>query len=209
MDEIGERIARIKSKLEQYLSTFDAEEEREGIPSPCLNEEEVAEYEQQHGVRLPEAYRRALLEIGNGIEEGEPFFYPLENGLNQYANPHLAKPFPVTESYEQHYEERNPEDYVLLDPEIAEGVKEHGSLTIRPDGCGREYRLIVSGDARGQVWYGDFGDACPCLPRIDFLAWYEAHLDVLIYDALHDGEGPNVEEIIFAGYNEDGSVKPE
>ena len=83
------------------------------------------------------------------------------------------------------------------------------SLTIRPDGCGREYRLIVSGEARGQVWYGDFGDACPCLPRLDFLAWYEAHLDVLLYGALHDWEGPDVEEIIFAGYDEDGNVKPE
>jgi SMI1 / KNR4 family (SUKH-1) len=190
MDEIGERITRIKGKVLGWLSEYTGGEGDEESLRPCLTEDEIAEFERKSNVRLPEEYRRALLEIMDGIvfedpvgEMSEPFFYPLA------PTPNLDKPFPLTAPY---YDG----DYTLVYGE--EDIRKRGTLTLCPDESGGDFYLIVTGEARGQVWHGDSDTGGPCLPHIDFLAWYEACLD-----AGRDEVG----DIIWAGYNSDGTVK--
>ena len=189
-DEMGARIARVKGKVLQWLAIVTEGQCGEESLQECLTEEEMAEFERRSNVRLPEDYRRTLLEIMNGLEfesvameHGEPFFYPL------VYTPDLDKPFPLTEPYEDG-------DYEDLYGD--EDIRTRGALILCPDGCGADFYLIVTGPARGQVWHGDSSTGGPCLPRIDFLAWYEACLDAGRED---------VGEIIFAGYDLDGNVR--
>jgi hypothetical protein len=47
-----------------------------------------------------------------------------------------------------------------------------GSLIIAEFGCGAFHRLIVSGPARGQVWFDDCANDAGLTPGAEFEPWY-------------------------------------
>ena len=64
IDELEQRIKQIKHKLiERHIHL-----------NPCLGEHEVESFEAQYNIRLPEAYRRFLLEVGDG-GAGPPYLF--------------------------------------------------------------------------------------------------------------------------------------
>jgi hypothetical protein len=145
---------------------------------PSLTEDEVAEFESKHAVKLPEEYRRFLLGVGNG-GYGPPSYglAPLGSGpASSYTPeteywerlPDVAKPFPFTKLWV--WEGGDESD---------EGSREqvnHGSIFIGTDGCGMDWRLIVTGPERGNIWQICGEGMQHTNPKRSF-KWYENWLD--------------------------------
>jgi hypothetical protein len=164
--DLEQRVSRIKNKI--------AERGLQLNPPASLGEVEFFEARSQ--VRLPEEYRRFLLEIGDG--GGGPPEYglmklgqvPKDRGADAgEALEHLHRPFPLT----RHWVWEGDED---PKEELRQALN-HGRLHLGTDGCGMYWILIVTGPERGQVWLTADVGIQPCAPRRDFLSWYEYWLD--------------------------------
>src|SRR5262245_38855326 len=59
---------------------------------PVLSSREVSGFEQQHGIELPDGFRRFVLEIGNG---GDGPGYGLRAFDPHSQQPRIAQPFPL------------------------------------------------------------------------------------------------------------------
>lgn len=165
---MDEQLARIRAKAGAKKITF----------CHCMTPDDVARWETQHGIVLPEGYRRFLLEVGNG-RDGPLAFGVLrlgnipndldaEQSRSWAALCDIEKPFPFTEPWVWEGEEYDPAKHASA---------RHGSLNLGSDGCGLYYLLIVTGAERGNMWiYCDVG-VVPLEPRRDFLGWIEAWLD--------------------------------
>ena len=51
-----------------------------------------------------------------------------------------------------------------------------GLVTIGTEGCGMDWRVIVTGEQRGMMWNVEAQGAQPCAPARDFLGWYRLWL---------------------------------
>lgn len=162
-DPIDEQLARIRTKSDARAHTF----------CYCSAREDVERFERDHGVVLPEGYRRFILEVGNGGDMfnrlgSVPNDLSPEEKRSCFELPDLAKPFPFTEPW-------------VWEGEPYDGPKRatarYGSLNLGTEGCGEYWLLIVSGAERGNVWsYASVG-VVPLQPKRSFLDWVEAWLD--------------------------------
>lgn len=144
--------------------------------APPASEEHVSAFEHEHGVALPESYRRLILELGNG-GDGPPFYglEPLSDHRIEPGGPHpaenhntrLATRFPGVPC--EGLEDMLPEE---ADREWAR--YEAGRLLLGTDGCAILFVLVLTGPARGQVWRIDEVGAVP--EADDVLRWYAAWL---------------------------------
>jgi hypothetical protein len=175
---MNEQISRIKAKLAKF-----------GVPmNPPLNEQEVEEFERQHGITLPDGYRRFIIEVGNGghgpafhglVRLGDENAYgSMNRELNRFWGraPFVARPFPFTSEC---FFDDTIETSVARQ-HAQEGTREqmsYGNIFLGSDGCRMDWHLIVAGLERGNVWqFGEFGPM-PTKPKKDFLRWYEDWLD--------------------------------
>lgn len=121
----------------------------------AAGEAAVAAFEAANGVSLPAQYRTFVAATANGAI-GPPHYglVPLGEragaGSDHLVRPgSLAQPFPLTGSWVW-------EGAVDLgDPETIERLRqvhECGTLPLGTDGDGTDHVLVVTGDARGQVW---------------------------------------------------------
>jgi hypothetical protein len=168
IDELEQRIEQIKHKLI----------ERDIQLNPCLGEHDVESFEAQYNIRLPDAYRRFLLEVGNG-GTGPPSYglEPLAETLTGSFPPddwtrfRPDLPFPLTDGWNYYVDDEQ------LSDEIEAATVEHGHLYLGTRGCGEDWILITTGNERGYVWMRTEMATVPCEPRRDFLSWYEYWLD--------------------------------
>ena len=82
IDELEQRIKQIKHKLiERHIHL-----------NPCLGEHEVESFEAQYNISLPEAYRRFLLEVGDG-GAGPPYYglVPLAETIINSAHTEMVR----------------------------------------------------------------------------------------------------------------------
>ena len=174
---LTERLARVRAKVA---------ERGIGLRS-SRSEEEVASFEDELGVRLPDEYRAFLLTVGDGHTPfwkgpgpgvGPPYYGLLSMRDSLTPEPSAAHPPPV----------RPREPFPLErawvwegDPDAAEerinSVFTDGLLYLGTDGCGMYWVLVVTGTERGHVWFVAEQGACPTVPPVDFLAWYEHWLN--------------------------------
>ena len=141
-----------------------------------ISVEALTTWEEEHSLRLPNEYRRFLLEHGNGGNVG-PFYglfplgeLPLElRSLSDSQN--LAKEFPLRSEWVWE-EEQDSDD---LDLKISS--TEHGVLPIGDEGCSTYWGLIVNGECLGEVWLFTGEGATPCVPRMGFSAWIKKMRD--------------------------------
>jgi hypothetical protein len=215
-----ERLTVIMRKL-VYLREVDGERRIEGavrhkyVLHAPLMEHQVQQFEIDHGVALPEAYRTFLTFVGNGGAGPFSGLLPLEEGIREFGlrnDPQLlSRSFPIGEAVELSalIEEQTDFDpcassesmgeffrrlendpsfkmvYDALDEQFHSPYYSRGSLMICDYGCGIVFRLIVTGDERGNIWLDDRANdngVYPILdPRtgqhIDFCTWYETWLD--------------------------------
>jgi hypothetical protein len=168
---MNEQISRIKVKLKGRASQLN----------PRLKVAAVREFEKLYRVRLPKEYRDFIIHLGNGgIGPPDYGMYALgttETQLQQFRRPeqqdlsHITDPFPFTKVW------------VWENGEVSlEGTDEqvcNGSILLGTDGCGMDWRLIVTGPDRGVPWMISGEGIQPVCPKRTFLQWYEDWLDGL------------------------------
>ena len=163
MNQVEDNFSSIIESIKRHLAMRDAH------LLPPLPQEEVEAFESRYQIRLPDSYRRFLLEIGNA-GDGPPHYglRPLSRTI-QKDNGEILRPqnpFPLKEYWV--WEDDEEVDETLLDSVFLDGL-----LYLGTDGCAQDWVLIVSGEERGNIWQiADVG-AQPCAPRLDFLSWYQ------------------------------------
>lgn len=201
---------RIRSKL-AFITAAEAGRLGGGAPpklEPRLSAADVDAVERQYRVRLPEAYRTFLLEIGAGGAGPGFGLYPLvrsgalwewEGDFGGHAQD-LTRPFTHTDAKDltthEIWTRRPPESdgpaleaweeelELLLDaPEWTDGA-----IVLGEASEASEHLLVVTGPERGHIWI-DERRACYGIrpvrgpegaPRITFDVWYERWLDTRI-----------------------------
>ncbi|HEY2701315.1 MAG TPA: SMI1/KNR4 family protein [Pseudonocardiaceae bacterium] len=141
---------------------------------PALSESEVAAFEQSYGITLPAEYREFVRRVGNGGAGPCYGLYQLdgaelvEQNREDWLRPeHFATPFPHTEFWNP-----NSPELTMTDDEYFDPKWDTGSIIIDHYGCGHFYRLIVTGPARGQVWFDGRASDEGLTPGPDFTTWY-------------------------------------
>jgi hypothetical protein len=154
---------------------------------PPIAERELRSFELEHAIRLPEDYRRFLLEIANGgrgpyygllsLEEWEyPGRLPKREELAKEPTlGFLASPCPL--------QDRLYGENWLHELEPYEWDPYQGTLTLCHQGCTYLALLVVSGEARGRVVNVCMSLQLPVFsPYPDFLSWYEGWQDMFLSD---------------------------
>src|SRR5262249_10052106 len=139
---------------------FGSEQHRYRL-GPVLSEAELAAFERDNAIRLPEDYRRFLSTVGNG---GAGPYYGLEP-LSTFGRD-LSRPFPLvaaTDTLTDEALERllNCADYP-------------GVLEVCHQGCAIYSYLVVNGPTYGTIWDGR-EDFYPT--GLTFGAWYQRWLE--------------------------------
>ncbi len=195
LSHILEGLATLRD-TDSKLKVFGARHHKY-LLRPCASEQALAAFEEQRQVRLPEEYRRFLLEVGDG---GAGPSYGLESLSNclqhlddEASATALAQPFPHLDYWnpmdEWRCAGRVHETYSFYEAEFVRDENVFGSIVLSNLGCGMTNLLIVSGPQSGSVWLEDrcnsagifplmLGNARMDLersdgPRIGFLDWYE------------------------------------
>ena len=173
LDRIEAIRAKFASVIERVVRPFGFEAHRLRL-LPKANEGDVRAFEELYGLSLPEDYRAFLLGVaagGAGPGYGlVPYDASPSHERAAFPVEAVAAAFPFTEAQ-------------LLDPEQlpAELPFPSGTLVLCDEGCGYLHLLVVSGEARGQVWVdalvSDVG-IFPIAPT--FSDWYERWLDNLL-----------------------------
>jgi hypothetical protein len=137
----------------------------------------IAEFEESHGVRLPEQYRRFLIEAGDGGAGPAHGLRPLASACaaedGQGCRPgHLTRECPYLPGprYPWWWED------LYEDPPGPDGMSLPGTLLVCSGGS-LQTRLIVAGPARGRLFNVDVDGMGPYVVEDrDFLSWYERWL---------------------------------
>lgn len=184
--DFSKQIERLKLKLMN-----------DGDSSSVISEEEVQEFEEKYNIKLPEGYRRFILEIANGnvrgymsgiIPLGYIFNLPGDKSTQENYFSNIRKVFPFEYPWIHYHETEIDEKYHLLKytyPRCMEHLTTHGNMIIENDGCAEYWNLIITGPQRGKVWSFHGNTIIPS--SLDFLDWIET---------IHNKEEPygNLEE---------------
>ena len=161
-DEIKTAVEEIREKLDTLGIT----------PRPPLKRSAITTFQEQTGVKLPREYTAFLTQIGDGFEVQFDSFV--------YRFPPLAELKYDPECIGKRFSHR--ESWCWEDDDKATGQKiaaatHNGQIKLVDCGCGRSFRLIVVGGAKGEVWdMADVGIA-PYGNGLDFLDWMKDFLD--------------------------------
>ncbi|MEU2119452.1 SMI1/KNR4 family protein [Streptomyces sp. NPDC016459] len=167
---MDDQIARIRAKLTALPA---AEKATLGGP---VSEKRITEFENGHGIRLPEQFRQFLTRIGNGGYGPTYGLLPMEEwhpAADREGEGHLSTPFPVVPDL------GIPESLALDDGPVDSYP---GTITVVYRGCSDLTLLVVTGPGRGRlVEVNTDGFFCPRFHAdSDFLAWYERWLDFVL-----------------------------
>jgi hypothetical protein len=200
-----QQTRRILEKLTQAraadskLEVFGANSHGYVVHAPA-SPQAVSDIEERLAIKLPQAYRRFLLEVGNGGDgyDGSaagPFYgiYGLSDRLEREWLPKVvARPCILSPGMSQ------PEWEALvaslgLDGDLDDNAYDEalntlfgGLLAVGSQGCSVYHGLVVNGPYAGRVVNIDmeFSSRPVFAFEPDFLAWYERWLDEVIADDL-------------------------
>lgn len=192
---MDEQIERIRHNLERVRNRHLEHPARDYDRSyhnfklrPRVRLSEVVAYEERYGFSLPEAYRRFILELGdggagpwNGIRS---LIRGTDPGMQEIEATCAALPTLITDDAdlgETDWREK------LLGPdweelwEADENLFSRGTIRLSDEGCGHEIVLVVNGPTAGMVCSTDHGFSPPrfCDPP-GFLDFYESWLNTVL-----------------------------
>jgi len=184
MERLAVKIAELAAK-DTEMKTFGASTFGQGHQyrmNAVLPVDELASFEREYDVQLPQDYADFLTQIGNG---GIGPYYGLYSLAQSVADDprhkcrgFLASPFPLVEFFNPHDEEENATDDALFDDRYI-----CGSIVLSHEGCGYYDRLIITGPQAGQVWSdGRVSDQGIAPLGCDFYTWYDRWLTDAIAD---------------------------
>lgn len=188
--EIDNRIAEIMQKINK-LSNRTPEYTCGAWPPQWkapLTEKQVAGFEKEKGVKLPEDYRRFITTAASaGTQPFYGLYGLLERKPSYEMNPIVEKTFPYTIHKPLFIAELTEEEYDdLLDDENTGYIQ--GFILLCHEGCGMESILVLNTEDEetyGTVWFydlaNDFGIAPILNPKnkkpMHFLDWLEFWAD--------------------------------
>ncbi|RFP66539.1 SMI1/KNR4 family protein [Hymenobacter lapidiphilus] len=208
-DHYAAQIARIKAKLpaaraaDTDLKVFGADSHHYQLQEPVA-EAALQQVEADYGIRLPEAYRCFMREVGNG--GAGPFYgiYPLGHGLNglvddpaQYLRQPCRLQPGMTDAQWKELTRAIEEEQDMADEafERAMGELYAGLLPLGDQGCANYHALVLNGPFAGRVVNVSWERYLPGFAyEANFLDWYERWLDEVIAD----------EQAGWFGYNRGG-----
>lgn len=184
ISKIIKKMESLKKKDTQF-AIFGSETHQYKL-NKTKSENELLEFEERYGIKLPYGYREFLKRVGNGGAGPYYGLEPLENSMsddldrptdNEWIDP--SKPFKFVEAWNENEEtDFNEEEY--FSKELM-----NGALKISNFGCGISLILVVNGAEYGNIWVDDRGNDQGIYPdpyfknngRINFLDWYEYWLN--------------------------------
>src|SRR5262245_5439146 len=168
------------------------------VLNPPLTEPQVAEFEAAHRIRLPDEYRRFLIEVGNG--GAGPYYGLFRLGERMHLRDLRpwtendgvvgvpAEPFPHSGPWndltgEPPEEDEGDESYdarmEAFEEQYFSPRHMDGAIPIADLGCALGHWLVVTGPEAGHVWCdhrseggGIFPLAAAERERVTFLQWY-------------------------------------
>lgn len=184
-EQYDQRIARIMDKIEALRDrefSFTCGEWPASWKPP-VSEEEVAAFEAEKGIRLPEDYRRFITTVASA--GSQPFYGLLPLRQKETV---VEKPFPYTPDNILYFLYMTEEEMDVFYDEDTPFTADHGLLTLCTEGDGMDSVLVVNSedpDTYGTVWYFDLANDCGIIPMRDkntgkpfhFLDWLEYWAD--------------------------------
>jgi len=170
----GKSAEEIKTAVEEVKERLD---KLGVVPRPPLKRDAVTTFQEKTGIKLPREYTAFLTKIGDGFEITFDRF--------TYRFPPLAEAQFDPERIKKRFSHREAwiweDDDSATDRKITAAVQ-NGQLSLVDCGCGRSFKLIVCGGAKGEVWdVTDVGIA-PYGNGLDFLDWIKDFLDRKVID---------------------------
>ncbi len=151
--------------------------------------DEVAAFERQHGITLPEDYKAFLTQLGNGGAGPDYGIFPLGEGEEQPLWPNVLERLSETFQLNEAWNDRSlgttslggtftPDEAYYSDAVMT------GAIPIATKGCALDYWLVVSGPRAGEIWFDKRTDSEGVEPVLDadgrhltFGPWYLNWLD--------------------------------
>jgi hypothetical protein len=163
--------------------------------NPPLKAEEVAAFEANQALHLPEDYRDFILNVGNGGAGPCYGIYPLRlegsihHGMANRDRIDLSVPFRHAEPWDADWLDQidwdageRPDDCRMLEYMDTRHIA--GTLCICHRGCGDFWLLVVRGNEWGHLWMDGRGNISGIFPesgahgeRLTFSQWYLDWLD--------------------------------
>lgn len=169
IDELAAKLRELAAK-DTSFKIFGAESHRYEM-NPTIEPRELEWFEREYAVELPHDYREFLLRVGNGGPGPYYGILPLRDSVSDRSHHasrlFLSTPFPLTKAYNY-----------FLEPAIEGELFEEdrhlcGSITLAHEGCGYYFRLVISGQQRGMIWFdGEVSDQGVAPLNVDFYTWY-------------------------------------
>lgn len=181
MENSQEQIGRIKIRLDALRSAdsafqvFGATEHHYRMGAP-MSEAEIQAFEELHTIDLPEEYRAFLRTVGR--EGAGPYYglFPPTDSLQKLEHVRcdfLSLPFPHQEAWNWTGDAIMADEHAYFDHSWVQG-----SMRICEYGCGAFCLLVITGQARGQIWLDDRSSDGGIFPLAStFLQWYEQWLE--------------------------------
>lgn len=182
------QLTRIKQKIEyiqnegweNYSDVFAFGRHRM-VMNPPLSLEKLLEFEQTYQLRLPEGYRRFLLEIGNGGAGPYYGLLPLEKGAEDFTDEWLEEVIrfdSMGHLIHEYIAHPLPEmSYGSMPEDEGESDSAERTITLCDQGCNYFSLLVVKGKEPGRICYMGMMGELYYMPDADFLSWYERWLD--------------------------------
>jgi hypothetical protein len=126
--------------------------------------DEVIAFEHAHGVVLPESYRKAVLDLGYGLDSRNL------SSLEDWCQPRLPEEMPdgFLRTPFPHHSAWNDRSQFSGGWDCPYFNVEHwaGAMRIVNLGCERYYALVVTGPERGTVWLDGRADGIGIVPLV-------------------------------------------
>lgn len=129
---------------------------------------DVADFEKNAGIRLPEELVLFYTEVCNGCKMLDGFDL-LKMEQWKYDADSLKRDFP----FEKYWVWENDDDCDQGKIKAAE----NGNLVLIDIGDAQSWNIIVQGKERGRMWFFTDVGIQPCAPPMGFLEWFEFWLD--------------------------------
>lgn len=155
----------------------------------CLTEDRIVDTERMFGCRLPEGYRRFLIEIGNGglgpglglIAFGSDSTIDPRIPVDDQAALNPSAPFAYLEDWNFPPLKRAMEDQSAQLEELQtfyfSTARIDGTIRVADLGCGAIALLVLNGSQRGRIWLDFRGTFGGIARDVEFLDWYGAWLN--------------------------------
>jgi hypothetical protein len=180
--ESDDRIDRLAAKIGELTSrdtqmdTFGASTYGHGHhyrTNDMLTVDDLANFEREFNIKLPQDYASFLTRIGNGGVGPYYGLYSLNDAVTDdpghKCRNFLATPFPLTEFFNPFDDDDDATDDDLFDDQYI-----CGSIVLAHQGCGYYDRLVITGPQAGQVWSdGRVSDQGIAPLGCDFYTWYD------------------------------------